>query len=72
MRILIIAKILKISIKGVMDMASKDERKKDSEYQSWLNQTDKKDTKLNNEWYHTPEKERSDFIKEHKSWWNKF
>ena len=53
-------------------MATKEERKRDSEYQSWLKETDLKDTKLNHEWYHTPEEKSSEFIKNHKSWWEKF
>lgn len=53
-------------------MASKEDRKRDSSYQEWLKDSDTKDTKLNHEWYHTPDDKRSDFIKEHKSWWKNF
>lgn len=53
-------------------MASKDERKQDSEYQSWLQETDSRDTDTNYKWFHTEEKDSADFINEHKSWWNKF
>lgn len=53
-------------------MASKEERQQDSDYQEWLEKADARDTKLNDEWYHTPDDKRSDFIKAHKSWWKNF
>lgn len=53
-------------------MATKDERKRDGSYQQWLKDTDKKDTKTNHEWYHTEDKDRASFIKDHKSWWKNF
>ncbi len=48
-------------------MATNKER--DHNYEKWLKETNKKDTKLNYGWYNCPEEKRSEYIKEHKSWW---
>ena len=37
-----------------------DRRKKDTDYDKWLKETDKKDTKLNRGWYDCPEEKRSE------------
>lgn len=51
-------------------MAAKKDR--DPNYEKWLKDTGKDDSKRNREWYDCPEEKRSDYIKDHKSWWNKF
>lgn len=53
-------------------MGEKNKRDKDSSYEKWLKETNKNDTKLNRDWYDCPEEKRSDYIKEHKSWWKNF
>lgn len=44
-------------------------KERDPGYEKWLKQAGKKDTKLNRGWYNCPEEKRSEYIKEHKSWW---
>ena len=45
---------------------------RDHNYEKWLKETNKKDTKLNYGWYNCPEEKRSEYIKEHKRWWKNF
>lgn len=40
-------------------------------YEEWLDASDSEDTPTNRAWYDCPDEKRSDFIKEHKSWWDK-
>lgn len=47
-----------------------DYSKEPETYDEWLTATGEKDTKLNREWYSTPDEERAAFIKKHKSWWD--
>lgn len=37
---------------------------RDHNYEKWLKETNKKDTKLNYGWYNCPEEKRSEYIKE--------
>ena len=47
-------------------------KERDSNYENWLKQTDKTDSKENREWYRCPEEKKSDYIKNHSEWWKKF
>ena len=40
-------------------------------YEEWLDASDSEDTPTNRAWYDCPDEERYDFIKNHKSWWDK-
>lgn len=40
-------------------------------YKEWLDASGSKDTPTNKAWYDCPDEKRSDFIKDHKSWWDK-
>ena len=47
-------------------------KKRDPDYEKWLEETGKSDTRLNREWFYCPEEKRAEFIKKHKAWWDKF
>lgn len=49
-----------------------DESSNSESYEEWLEASDLKDTPTNRAWFDCPMGERSEFIKKHKSWWNKF
>ena len=46
-------------------------RKYDAGYQQWLDDADLEDTKENYEWYKCKDKDRAQYIRDHKEWWDK-
>ena len=52
-------------------MSKKKDNNKDSGYKNWLKESDLEDTEENRDWYNTPINKKSEYIENHKKWWEK-